>query len=121
MTQRKPHVTWADEELVRECLEGNEAAWVCLIEKYKNLVYSIPARYQLPAEDAADIFQYVWTELQRDLSRIDRVGGLRKWLMPTAARNSLLHKKRRLRTLNSQAIDPDTPDLTPNAAVLQAE
>lgn len=122
MIQRQPNVSWADEELVRECLEGSEAAWVCLIEKYKNLVYSIPARYQLPSEDAADIFQYVWTELYRDLSRLDRVGGLRKWLITTAARNSLLHKKRRFRVLNaSEMIDPELPDLTPNVAALQVE
>lgn len=121
MTLRQPHISWADEELVRHCLEGNEAAWVCLIEKYKNLVYSIPARYQLPSEDAADVFQYVWTELYRDLSRIDRVGGLRKWLITTAARNSLLQKKRRLRTFTAESLDSDTPDLTPNVAMLQAE
>jgi len=121
MTLREPRVTWADEELVRECLNGSEPAWTCLIEKYKNLVYSIPARYQLPPEDAADVFQYVWTELYRDLPRIDRVGGLRKWLTTTAARNSLLHKKRRLRTVNTPAIDADMPDRTPDIATLHAE
>ncbi len=120
MTLRKPDITWADEELVRDCLEGSETAWICLIEKYKSLVYSIPARYQLPAEDAADIFQYVWTALYRDLSRIDRVGGLRKWLITTAARNSLLHKKRRMRALTAERVDADMPDSTPSAAALHA-
>lgn len=121
MTMRKPEVTWVDDELVRECLNGNQAAWAVLVEKYKNLVYSIPARYQLPREEAADIFQYVWTELYRDLGRIDRVGGLRKWLITAAARRSLLHKKRLARMTSISEVDLDVGDDRPAIQAVQLE
>ena len=48
-------VGWSDERLVRECRKGNQAAWSALIEKYKNLIFSIPIKFGLPREDAADI------------------------------------------------------------------
>ena len=120
MNLREPHATWADEELVRECLNGNQVAWTVLIDKYKNLVYSIPSKYQLPREDAADIFQYVWTELYRNLAHLDRVGGLRKWLITTAARRSLLYKKRLVRTLQMSDRDMERVDETPNISALQS-
>ncbi len=52
-----PDVTWSDDRLIRACLNGNEQAWSALIDKYKNLIYSIPMKYGASPEDAADIFQ----------------------------------------------------------------
>jgi RNA polymerase sigma factor (sigma-70 family) len=121
MSLRKPDVSWPDEDLVRECLAGNEAAWKALIEKYKKLVYSMPAKYQLPPEEAADIFQHVWTDLFRDLPRLERVEGLRGWLVTAAARRCLLHKKRRQKVLNMAGLDPDFADEKPDAAAIHAE
>jgi len=53
----KPSSVWSDARLVKECLSRNEQAWSLLIEKYKALIYSIPVKYGLPAEEAADVFQ----------------------------------------------------------------
>jgi len=120
MNLREPHVSWADDELVRECINGNQLAWAVLVEKYKNLVYSIPSKYQLPREDAADIFQYVWTELYRNLTHLDRVGGLRKWLITTAGRRSLLYKKRLVRNAQMPDLDREWVDETPDISALQS-
>jgi RNA polymerase sigma factor (sigma-70 family) len=92
---KEPDSTWADEDLIRSCRGGNQSAWTALVEKYKKLVYSVPAKYQLPPEEAADIFQGVWIDLYRDLHRLQRIAGLRSWLVTAAARRSMLHKKRR--------------------------
>ena len=43
--------------LVRECLDGDPNAWAELIDKYKNLIYSIPIKYGLTRDEAADIFK----------------------------------------------------------------
>ena len=34
-----------DEQLVRDCLIGRDAAWSALIRRYKTLIFSIPVRY----------------------------------------------------------------------------
>ena len=47
----------SDAALVKQCLEGKEEAWAQLIDKYKALIYSIPVKYGLPPQEAADVFQ----------------------------------------------------------------
>lgn len=116
----KPDPAWSDEELIRECRSGSQAAWNALIEKYKKLVYGMPSRYGLPPQDAADIFQMVWTDLYRDLDRLEQPGAIRGWLVTATARRCLLQKKRLAK--NSDAALPDLPskeDLT--AVQLEAE
>src|SRR5260370_7883513 len=54
---------WNDTRLVKECLQGNEEAWSLLIDKYKALIYSIPVKYGLPSQEAADVFQATCAEL----------------------------------------------------------
>jgi len=61
---------WSNTRLVQECLRGSQQAWNLLLDRYKNLIYSIPIRYGLPPQDAADIFQAVCLDLFNELSRL---------------------------------------------------
>lgn len=79
---------WTDARLVEECLAGNQRAWCALIERYKNLIYSIPVRYGAPPQDAADIFQSVCLELFGELGRLRDAGALSGWLIRVALRKS---------------------------------
>ena len=74
-------LSWSNERLVRECCKGNQAAWSALIEKYKNLIFSVPIKFGLSRDDAADIFQAVCLDLLSDLPSIARAAALPKWLM----------------------------------------
>ncbi len=121
MILRKAEDSWPDDRLVRECLAGNNSAWAALIDKYKRLVASIPVKYQLPPEDAADIFQEVWTDLYRDLAHLERVEGLLSWLITAAARRCLLAKKRRQRAVQIGEVEHDLTDHRPDAAEIHAE
>src|SRR5579862_8311827 len=47
----------SDTHLVAECLKGKESAWVALVDRYKNLIFSLPIRFGFSEEDSADIFQ----------------------------------------------------------------
>ncbi len=121
MTFKKALETWPDDRLVRECLEGNNAAWAALIDKYRRLVASIPLKYQLAPDDAADVFQQVWIDLYRDLGRLERVEGLRSWLITAAARRCLLSKKRQQRNVPIDDLEHDLADRAPDAAAIHAE
>ena len=72
---------WSDERLVRECLKGNEEAWFGLIDKYKNLIYSIPLKYRTPSDDANEIFQQVCFELLTALPNLREAKSLGAWLI----------------------------------------
>ena len=71
-----------DEQLIKQCLKGNQAAWSALIDKYKNLVYSIPIKMGM-YQDAGDIFQAVCVDLLTELPKLREHRALPKWLMQT--------------------------------------
>jgi RNA polymerase sigma factor (sigma-70 family) len=93
-------VEWTDERLVRECCKGNQEAWSALIEKYKNLIFSIPIKFGLSREDAADVFQVVCVELLAALPKLREPKALPKWLMQTGYHQCLRLKKDRLNLLD---------------------
>ena len=77
--------SWSDERLVRACVKGDEQAWEALIERYKNLIFSIPIKHGLSREDAADLFQAVCVDFLRELPRLREVKALPKWLIQITA------------------------------------
>jgi RNA polymerase sigma factor (sigma-70 family) len=89
-------LAWSDERLVRECCKGNQAAWSALIEKYKNLIFSVPIKFGLSREDAADIFQAVCVDLLSSLQQLREPKALPKWLMQASFHKCLRWKKDRL-------------------------
>ena len=103
---------WSDERLVRECRKGNQAAWSALIEKYKNLIFSIPIKFGLPREDAADIFQAVCVDLLSSLPKLREPKAIAKWLMQTSFHKCLRWKKDCLNLVD----DPEVFDNERNAS-----
>jgi RNA polymerase sigma factor (sigma-70 family) len=101
--------SWTDERLVKECVRGNEEAWSALIDKYKNLIFSIPIKYELSREDASDIFQAVCVDLLSELPRLREPRALPKWLMQTTA-HRCLHWKQRERRFASGEDEQDAPE-----------
>lgn len=89
-----PAAQWTNTRLVEECLRGNEQAWNALVDRYKDLVFSIPLRYGAPQQDAADIFQAVWLDLFNELPRLRDAEALQGWLVRVTAHKCYHWKKR---------------------------
>lgn len=100
-----PDRTWSDARLIRGCLKGDDRAWSALIDKYKNLIYSIPLKYGASAEDAADIFQSVCLELFNELPRLRKKTAFRSWLITVTAHQAF-HWKRRTRRRAEDELTP---------------
>ena len=98
-----------DTLLVKACLAGSEEAWSILIEKYKALIYSIPVKYGLPPQEAADVFQATCTELLARLPEIREPRALPKWLMQVAHHESYRWKRQGQRVVSRDA-DEDLPE-----------
>src|SRR5260370_18060743 len=96
----KPSGVWSDTRLVKECLSGNEEAWSLLIEKYKALIHSIPVKYGLPADEAADVFQATCVELLARLPELREPRALPKWLMQVAHHQCYRSKQQQRRTFS---------------------
>lgn len=100
---------WDDTRLVKECLRGNEQAWSLLIDKYKALIYSIPVKYRLPPDEAADVFQATCSELLVRLPELREPRALPKWLMQVAHHECYRWKRQQQRLVSRDA-EPDLPE-----------
>jgi len=98
-----------DTRLVKECLRGNEQAWSLLIDKYKALIYSIPVKYDLPSQEAADVFQATCAELLVSLPKLREPRALPKWLMQVAHHECYRWKRQQRRVVSRDA-EPDLPE-----------
>ena len=87
-----------DAELLKACRQGDEAAWRELLRRYRDFLYSIPRRYGLDQDDAADVFQNVSLALWKGLPELRSEKALTRWIEITARRQCerLAGKKRRL-------------------------
>ncbi|MBZ5667285.1 MAG: sigma-70 family RNA polymerase sigma factor [Acidobacteriia bacterium] len=100
----------ADERLIGLCLKGDSEAWAALIDKYKNLIYSIPIKLGMH-QDAGDIFQSVCVDLLSELPRLREHRALPKWLMQTCYHKCLHHQRAadRLVELEPEGTESDAP------------
>jgi RNA polymerase sigma factor (sigma-70 family) len=111
----RPSPAWSDEELVDECLRGNQDAWCAVVDKYKNLVYSAPVKYRMRPQDAADVFQEVWTDLYAELKNLRKPGALGGWLISAASHKCYQRKRRQTRAPEQQLnpLNGDPPSREP--------
>ena len=93
-----PASDWNNTKLVTACLAGDDRAWSVLVDRYKNLIYSIPLRYGTTPQDAADIFQTVCLELFNELPRLRDADALQGWLIRVTT-HKCYHWKRKMGSL----------------------
>jgi RNA polymerase sigma factor (sigma-70 family) len=108
--KKKPPAAWNDTRLVKDCLSGDEEAWALLIDKYKALIYSIPVKYGLAQQEAADVFQATCTELLMRLPELREPRALPKWLMQVAHHESYRWKRQSQRVVSRDDAETDLPE-----------
>lgn len=111
MLSRIPGPDWPEDRLVTSCLDGSEAAWNALVDKYKNLVWAIILRYGIAAGEAADVFQAVWLDIYSDLGQLRKRDAVKPWLS-SVVRNKCFHwKKKSARRHRVEGADQEPSDL----------
>src|SRR5215213_2482773 len=106
----------SDLQLVLACRRGDQLAWEKLIRRYQRLIYAIPLRAGLDEDQAAEIFQDVFTTLFQKLNDIEDPERLHAWLVTTARRKTWRTISKR--QLSVSADEPEyevvaIPDETP--------
>ncbi len=104
-TPKKAPAALDNKRLVKECLSGSEEAWSALIDKYKSLIYSIPIKYGLPQQEAAEVFQATCVELLTRLPQLREPQALPKWLMQVAHHQCYRWKQQQLRLVSRDGDD----------------
>lgn len=115
----------SDEQLLLACRSGDQAAWGALINRYQRLMYAIPRRAGLDDDQAADVFQEVFTTLFQKLDHIDQPERLHSWLVTTARRKTwrVISKERANRSKVGDEDDESADELSriPDNAALPDE
>ena len=104
-----------DEALVGRCRDGSASAWAELIDKYKNLIYSIPVKLGLNRNDCNEIFQEVCSTLLSELQRLREPRALASWLITTTSRSCYRLRREQSRL---ETFDPGVRDEPSDAAAL---
>lgn len=108
-----------DRDLIRACRKGKVEAWQSLVDKYERIVYSIPRRYGLSSEDAADVTQLTFTILVESIDKLPEDSKLGGWLTTVARRHTwrLLERNRRQGVDKYAVLGEDTPLLADGDAL----
>jgi RNA polymerase sigma factor (sigma-70 family) len=105
-----------DQNLIQRCRQGSTGAWQQLFNKYNRLVYSIPLRYGLSRDDAADIAQLTFTILIQSMDSLSEDSRLAPWLATVARRHTWRLMERNRRETASERLDD--ADLAQSAVLL---
>ncbi len=106
----------SDGDLIRRCRQGSRGAWQQLLNRYERLVYSIPLRYGLYRDDAADIAQITFTILIQSLDNLSEDSRLGSWLATVARRHTWRLLERNRREIASERLEG--ADLVESAVLL---
>jgi RNA polymerase sigma factor (sigma-70 family) len=86
-----------DRDLIQRCRRGSVGAWHQVLNRYERLVFSIPLKYGLSRDDAADVAQLTFTALVQNMDKLAEESRLGAYLSTIARRNTwrLLELNRR--------------------------
>lgn len=106
-----------DYELVQDCIQGDSGAFEQLLERYKNLVYSVVLRMVNDSEDANDLAQEVFIKTYKNLNRYSPEFKFSTWIIKIAT-NTVIDFRRKKKPdsidideMVYEPADKDTPEL----------
>jgi RNA polymerase sigma-70 factor (ECF subfamily) len=93
-----------DMELIESCLKGYQDAFTELVNRYKNLVYSIILRQTRDTEEANDLAQDVFLKVYRNLKSYTPAFKFSTWVMRITGNHIIdQHRKKRAETVPFEA------------------
>ncbi len=114
-------------DLLRRCLEGDEAAWQTVVRTHRRKVFNIAYKFVGNVEEAEDLTQDVFIKVFRSLGTFDRRANFQTWLY-SVTRNLCIDHYRSLRKerealnrdLDVNVLAPASPGRSPHQ-ILEAQ
>ena len=121
-----------EKRLIEQALGGHEKAYESLLNKYRNLVFSIMLKMVRNKQEAEDLAQEAFMKAFSSLATFNDEFAFSTWLMKIASNNCIdFLRKRKLRTYSihepvqykDEKIEIDIPDHdpTPEKTLIQSE
>ncbi len=109
----------SDQQLITDCLRGDDKSLEFLIKRYLKPIYSFVCRYTGNSQDAEDIAQEVFIKVWRNLKKFDQQKSFKTWIFSIAKNTSIdwLRKKKKGENLLTETLADPAP--LPNEIVEQ--
>ena len=113
----------SDFELVQMAVDGDELAFEEILERYKNLVYSVVFRMVADSEDANDIAQEVFIKVYKNLDRYSPEFKFSTWVIRIATNTVIDFRRRKKQEFVSiDEMETELPDIvTPENKYVEKE
>ena len=92
-----------DYELIDEAIDGNEAAYGIIMERYRNSLHGIIYRMVRNQEETQDLVQEAFIKAYNALSSFNKQYSFSTWLFKIASNNCIDHLRKK--RLNTTSID----------------
>ena len=117
------HIGYTDPELIRRCLSGDNLAWAALMDRYFELINSIPRIHGFDSAKCRDVRQIVCVKLMESLNTLQEESKLAPWLMKTTSNvcKDILRADKRYRPLDHLPGEPSHPALSPEECLIMAQ
>lgn len=90
----------SDHDIVLSCLEGRKEDFALLVDRYKNLVYSIISKMTCDTDEYADIAQDIFIKVYKSLERYDPEYRFSTWITRITVNHIIdLRRKKRIEAL----------------------
>ncbi len=88
-------IEMSDYELIQQCLKGNTAYYEELVDRYKNLVYSIILRMITDKEEANDLAQDVFMKVYQNLAKYSTEFKFSTWVMRITTNHVIDYRRKK--------------------------
>jgi RNA polymerase sigma-70 factor, ECF subfamily len=105
-----------EEELVRACLQGDQASWQRLYREYRKQAWSVLYRLLGPLPEIEDLVQTVFFKVFRSLGKFEGRSKLATWLYSICVHVAMDHRRKKSRqgARNSSEMLPFLPSPDPD-------
>lgn len=98
-----------DMQLIEACLAGDQDNFTELVERYKNLVYSIILRQTNNQDEASDLAQDVFLKAYKNLAKYTPEFKFSTWIMKITSNHIIdVHRKKKFETVSFEAHTEET-------------
>ncbi len=113
---RAARATIEPEDLIRACIRGEDSAWRLFLERYGDLIFSVPLKMGLSHSDAEEVFQVTVLALVERLGTLNDPRRIVAWICEVTRRQTLYYLRKRSRESfgDDEAFDAAT-DASPGA------
>ena len=113
----------SDYEIIKLCINGDKEIFSELVNRYKNLVYSVVLRMVNNTEEANDLAQEIFIKLYRNLDKYQPEYKFSTWLIRISTNHVIDYRRKRKQEIISMEEIPYelTNDTTPEREYIQKE